>query len=233
MAGRVSYALRQVVIVLANICIACTSATPAPQPGAKPGGVSASGASLAPPAPASRPAVALRREPDGGDEPGAGVDPDASVRADAAIENAPPAWLADPFSELPPAPPHRGTVEVIFEVASVYRASQRAHTSPLRLRIPATGLSREIYDDYVVRPACTARADSVKAALFVNCFSPDGQITLRAYQVDSELVIEVRGAGDVPPSLPAFTRFKLPKDSGLRFRTQLSPNVARNPSSGP
>lgn len=163
-----------------------------------------------------------------------GRDADAGGDAPPAWAPKPPlAWLQDPFGDLPPAAKQKQTVEVIFEVAKVYRPTHRVSTSPFRLRIPKTRLSKEIYDDYVAQPSCTSQRDQQKNAIAVQCWSPDGRVKLRAYQVGDELVVEVEGEGDARPSLPSPSRFKLPVDSSVVFRTQLSTKIQLNPSSGP
>jgi hypothetical protein len=164
---------------------------------------------------------------------------DASTDAAAALSPATPdaasaeaAWQERPFDDLTDAGRPRGRdVQVVIEVAN------QGPYRPLVLRIPETGLRREIYDDRVSRPGCyKQQRHDEKNAIFLDCGGIDGHVMLRAYQVGDELVIETQGRGDVRPTLDGRHAFALPKGRRVKLVTRVPDRVAPLPSthsSGP
>lgn len=151
----------------------------------------------------------------------------------AGLVPAKPEWIEAPFDGLPERAAGGREVTVIFEVVSQYRRELEGRSSPLRLRIPESGVTQEIFDDRVVRPACDDKQDRGRGALLVRCNGIDGSVTVRAHQQGDELVLDVHGVGDAPPSLRGPQhRFKLPHGTRVRYTTSLPATRTRNPGSG-
>jgi hypothetical protein len=139
----------------------------------------------------------------------------ADVRADVSSAESVEAWL----SSLPPPSPATRTTVVRFEV--VRRRRREGVTAPLLVTIPELGTEREIFDDYVVAPACTSFEAKEQNAVSVSCSAMDGTVSVRAHQDGSELVVVVTGAGDVIPTLVGTHRFALPADRRVEFHLSL------------
>jgi hypothetical protein len=156
----------------------------------------------------------------------------ALSRAEPDAASAEPAWHQRPFDDLSDAGrPGGRDVQVLIEIGiqGPYR--------PLVLRIPETGLRREIYDDRVSRPGCyKQQRHDEKNAIFMDCGGLDGHVMLRAYQVGDELVIETHGRGDVRPTLHGRHAFALPKGRRVKLVTRVPTMAGPLPgtfSSGP
>ena len=146
----------------------------------------------------------------------------APVEVAPAPEAAPPLDVVD--AALAPSSANR-PVTVIFEVV-------HGATSPLRLRIPSTGIVQTLFDDHVASPACSVRHDENTNALSLQCAAADGGLDLRAYQAGDELVLDIRSLGDVLPDLVGEHRFPLPAGSRVSFEAKLPTSLRPNPGTG-